>query len=188
MTKFTEWLHSLQDNNSISIAVDFLGKTHHSPLSESDFVYYEAVSYWGDNLSTSRIEYSTEKPLIMCYQDSQIEVGYRSLRPYIKPCFEKEFHKSNITAEVSEYDESIHKWLVSLFDDDVETIVLREYGLVVGRKYYIKIGTEQYYLPPSPPDIRPKTRTNTVLIVSDEPICEGKPAGELTPVFQGWGY
>ena len=175
----------LKDNNKEKdpFEVVFIGDAEESPESKKEYIYFEVVLYYGEDVleGTYRTLYNREGNFIFTYDDKyNVKIRWRKLRPYIADIWEKEFTKDNLDTAPAGVKNVFTK-------KEVKKAKLVEVGIEKGKKYYAMFKQESYSLPPTR-DGKPKRKTNLVLMISDKPFKDRKPQTELSPLFKGWTY
>lgn len=106
----------------------------------------------------------------------EVDLGWRLLRPYLRPTLVKEYKKG---------DRGIPKPAGKLFvDPKVKSIYTAEYCLEVGKTYHTEASNYLYRNPPKQPGDKSGAGTRRLLIVSDHPIGPRGPEGEVTLAFR----
>lgn len=122
--------------------------------------------------------YTAEADLVAHTPRGELELSWRSLRPYLAPAFDQTWTrgKARGAPKVVRAD---------LRNGPVRAV---EYCLATDRSYYARVNVETYMLPPEGPGEPPGEGRNAVLVVSDVPFVEGRPPHSITPTFRGWSY
>lgn len=177
-----EFIDLMKDSGGFEVTVD--GTPQKSFFTGKTYVHYETVAYFGEDdiKSTRRILYHTEKGFTVRHRNTVMAVDFRRIRTSIAPSFEKTYTKSGNYAPGSEAEKSI---LAMLDQEKVPAVMIAEFGLEAGKKYYARVKTESYHLPPREPDGRPQKKENRVLVISSSQLPNDI---ELTPLYQSWSY
>jgi hypothetical protein len=143
------------------------GKESPAPVTGNKYVYIQIVTYCGgDDVMSSYRTWNSDDVFFMVYNNIRIKLNRNNVRTFIEE-----------TGSFSGKDIESGRMLPSI-----------EYGLVKNKKYYAKVSSEEYHLPPDRESGEPKKRTNHVLWISNKPFKNGKPQVELTPLYKGWSY
>lgn len=102
----------------------------------------------------------------------------RQLRLHLAPTLER---------ELTEDDEALPGELRQLVAEG-QINYLAEYCLEPGRTYHALVREDRSNLPPASPGGEPEIRVHRVLVISDGPMDEGRPAEEVVPSQRGWSY
>lgn len=163
-TEFKEYINRKGINEFDAV----FGCEREIPLpSGNRYVYAQVVTWCGaDDPKSSYRTWGSDDPFYMLYENIKIDIDRSKIRTFI-----------NKTGSFKEKDGNSGTILLS-----------DEYGIVSGRKYFIRLAFEEYTLPPERGDSKPQKRKNYVLWVSDNPYKGGRPQIELTPLYKHWSY
>ncbi len=180
--EFREFLDMMKDEASFEVTVE--GTSRKSFFTGKSYINYEAVAYFGldDIRSTRRMMYHTEESFTVRHKNMVVEADFRRIRTALVPSFEKTYNRGGINAPRSEAEKSI---LAMLDEEKVPAVMIAEFGLEAGKKYYARVKTESYHLPPREPGGKPQRKENRVLLISGSPLPNNT---ELTPLYQSWSY
>ncbi len=123
--------------------------------------------------------YQSERTLQLTRDGQTAELSHRKLRAHIAPTLEVSFAAVDDTTPPP-----VRDWL----KEHPGPAVLAEYCLLQGQDYHVALDVETYMLPPSGPDGEPGQGRNEVLLLSDQPLVDGKPPGARTPAYDNWSY
>lgn len=168
--------------------VRLVGKGEESLLAHARCAYFEWAYGDADDASYA-IGYRSEAPLaVVAFVPAaegkpavvqSFELSTRKLRPYVAPSFARALKPG---------DKPIPEPVAELFAKGAKRASLTEHCLAIDHDYQAIVRIETYRLPPRGPGAKPGRGTNRVLVVSDRPFVDGKPAGEVTPAFRNWSY
>jgi hypothetical protein len=177
-----EFIERMKDSTGFEVTVE--GAQQKSFFTGKNYVHYETVAYFGqDNIrSTLRILYHTEGSFTVRHGKMAVAVDFSRVRTCLAPSFEKTFTKDTINAPGSEAEKSI---MALLEEETAPAVIIAEFGLEVGKKYFARVKTERYHLPPREPGGKPQKRENRVLLLSGSPLPNDI---ELTPLYRSWSY
>lgn len=145
----------------------FDGKVSPAPVTGNKYVYIQIVTYCGDDdVMSSYRTWNSDDDFFLVYKNIRLKLNRINIRTFIEE-----------TGSFSEKDIESGRMLPSV-----------EYGLVKNKKYYIKVSSEKYHLPPDRENGEPEKITNHVLWISSKPFKSGKPKVELTPLYKSWSY
>jgi hypothetical protein len=180
--EFQDFVAQMKGIESFDIAIE--GKRAASYYTGKKYVHYETVAFFGadDIKATRRILYHTEEDITVRYKNITVTAGYRRIRTSLAPTFEKTYTRDDLVSPGTDGEKAL---LGILEEEKVPAVLLSEFGLEPGKKYYGHIKTESYHLPPRGPGAKPERRENRVLVISDRPLPNDT---GLTPLYQGWSY
>jgi hypothetical protein len=180
--EFSEFTERVKGLDCFVISME--GRDAVSPFTGKRYVHYETVAYFGgeDIRSAHRILYHTENGFSLRYAGSLVDVRYGQIRTCIGPAFENSFTAAELTTPRTEAEKAAR---AVLDEEKAPALLLCEYGLEPGKKYYCRIKTEGYHLPPAGPEGKPRRKENRVLVIADRPFPNDC---ELTPLYRGWRY
>jgi hypothetical protein len=177
-------LSTLADKGTFEITVG--GELQTSFIGKKSCVWFEWDIGEGErtdgafNWHTWSNGYNTEGILLVHTAHGTVELSWRKMRLAAKPTTEELFSPKthpNPPPYVKAWWER---------HAPAETYVA-EYCLQPEKTYWARVDEESHKLPPRDEDGEPVRRTNTTLIISDEPF-DVNPKSALTPVFSSWGY
>lgn len=180
--EFPEFIDMMKDNACFEVTVE--GAPRKSFFTGKTYIHYETVAYFGqeDITSTRRMLYHTEDGFTVRHKNIAVATDFRRIRTSISPSFKKTYTRSTINAAGSETEQAIQ---AMLDEEKVTALMIAEFGLEAGKKYYARVKTESYHLPPREPDGKPRRKENRVLLISDRQLPDNR---ELTPLYQSWSY
>jgi hypothetical protein len=180
--EFRDFLDRMSARAGFEVTIE--GAPQTSFFTGKSYVHYETVAYFGqeDIRSTWRNLYHTEHDFTLRHGDTAVTLDFRRMRTSLAPADEKTYTKEMLGAPKSDAEKSI---LAMLDEEGVPAVMIAEFGLVAGKKYYARVRTESYHLPPEGPGGRPKRKENRVLLVSDRPLTGDV---RLTPLYRNWSY
>lgn len=131
------------------------------------YVFLQMVTWCGENdVMSSYRTWNSEDEFFMVYENITVALRPSSVRTFIEK-----------TGSFKQKD-----------SDDGRMLPSVEFGLIKNKKYFVKISSEEYHLPPDRESGKPRKRTSHVLWISSRPYKEGKPQVELTPMYRNWSY
>jgi hypothetical protein len=180
--EFREFIDMMKDREGFEVTVE--GAPRKSFFTGKTYVHYETVAYFGqdDSKSSRRILYHTEDGFTVRYNNIAVAADFHLIRTSLSPSFEKTYTKNTTDATGSEAEKSIR---AMLDEEKVPVVLIAEFGLEAGKKYYARVKTESYHLPPREPDGKPQRKENRVLLISGRQLPN---TIELTPLYQSWSY
>jgi len=138
-----------------------------APVTGNRYIFIQIVTYCGaDDIMSSFRKWNSDDDFVLIYKNVRVTLSPVKVRTFIEKT--GSFQSSG--------------------DGDGRLLPSVEYGLVKGKKYFIRISSEGYHLPPDREDGKPRRRINHVLWISSRPYKDGKPQIELTPMYKGWSY
>ncbi len=179
---FNEFTGKVKGRDSFEITVQ--GRVRESYFTGKKYVHFETVAYFGrdDIRSTYQILYHTQEDFTVMHGTMAVAVRYSQVRTCLSPSLERKFTKEDLADHRSEKEKSLR----SILDNgEAAELLLVEYGLEAGKKYYGSLKTESYHLPPRERGGKPERREKTVLVISDRAFPNDI---EVTPVYKGWSY
>ncbi|HOT46206.1 MAG TPA: hypothetical protein PLM53_15955 [Spirochaetota bacterium] len=179
---FHEFTRQVKGTDPFELTV--AGAEHVSFFTGRSYVHYEAVAFCGrdDIRSTYRILFHTADDFTIMYGPYAVDCRYSQVRTCIAPSVERNYRKDELSNPESDRQKSLR----SILDDgEGERLLLVEYGLEAGRKYYGRVKTESHHLPPREQGGKPERGEKSVLVISDRPFPNDC---ELTPLYKGWSY
>lgn len=164
---FYEFREYLKSEGVEECVVFFDGKETAAAVTGHRYVFLQVVTYCGESdVMSSYRTWNSEDEFIMVYKNFRIKLSPSSVRTFTEKTGSFEQKES----------------------DDGRVLPSLEFGLVKNKKYFVKISSEEYHLPPDRESGKPQKRTNYVLWISSRPFKEGKPQVELTPIYRHWSY
>ena len=152
---------------------------------EETFLGHARAGYWewiygereSGKLTTYSVGYHSEKPFQIEVEKRRFTVSPRKIRAFLAPSLEQEFGPK---------DASTPEGLKEEIRKSGKPVAVAEYRLEIGKTYFGLAHTEHMKLPPQGEGRPPSGVKRAVLWISDRPFVEGRPPGELTPVYRGW--
>jgi hypothetical protein len=164
---FDEFREYLKTEGVAEFEAVFDGIESPAPVSGNKYLFLQIVTYCGEgDVMSSYRTWNSDDEFTLVYENFRVKLDRSRVRTFIEK-----------TGSFKEKD-----------IDDGRMLPSDEYGLVKNRKYYAKISSEEYHLPPDRESGKPRRRTNHVIWISSRPFKDGKPQVELTPMYKGWSY
>jgi len=164
---FDEFSEYLKTEGIEEFETSFDGIESAAPVTGNKYLFLQIVTYCGDeDIMSSYRTWNSDDEFALVYKNFRIQLDRSKVRTFIEK-----------TGSFEEKDIDGGRMLPS-----------EEYGLVKNKKYYAKISSEEYHLPPDRESGKPRKRTNHVLWISSRPFKSGRPQVELTPMYKGWSY
>ena len=171
-------------NNTVEISI--AGTELISPFSKNKYAYSEIVLYFGDadNIKSSyRILYHSDEGIVVNYKNKNYKLPLYKLRLHLDPVSETRIKYSDLQKKTNLNE--FEKVLIKEFkQNDVNEILVSEFGLFIGRKYFAKVSEESYFLPPEHGE-EPAEKFNDVLLISNQDFSNKI---ERTPRYSRWMY
>ncbi len=179
---FHEFAEKVKGKGSFELTVG--GAARKSFFTGKTYIHYETIAFYGrdDIKSTYQILYHTQEDFTIRYGSVAVELRYSQVRTCLSPSFERKYKKDELAEPQSDREKSLRSILEN---EEAEALLLVEYGLEAGKKYYGRLTTESYHLPPRERGGKPERRQKTVLVISDRAFPNDC---ELTPLYKGWSY
>lgn len=179
---FHEFAEKVKGKESFAITV--AGASRESFFTGAAYVHYETVAFIGkeDMTSAFQILYHTQEDFSVIYNNAAVAVRYSQIRTCLNPSFKKRYARESLAAPRSEIEKSLRSILDA---EDVPALLLVEYGLQTGKRYFGRLKNESYHLPPQEQGGKPQRREKTVLLISDRAFPNDC---DLTPLYKGWSY
>lgn len=180
--EFRDFIERMKESAGFELTVD--GAKQKSFFTGKTYVHYETVAFFGqeDIRSARRILYHAEKDFTLRHGDMAVTADFRRIRTCLAPSQERTYTKVGLKAPASEAEKAI---LAILDEEQAPAVMISEFGLEAGKKYYGRVKTESYHLPPDGPGGKPRRRENRVLLISNRPLPNDI---KLTPLYQDWSY
>ena len=164
---FDDFREYLKQEKIEECEAGFTGKEYSAPVTGNKYVFIQIVTYCGEvDIMSSYRTWNRNDEFVMVYKNIHVALNPAKVRTFIEE-----------TGSFSEKDIEGGRMLPSV-----------EYGLVKNKKYYVKVSSEEYHLPPDREKGKLQKRTSHVLWISSRPFKDGKPQVELTPMYKGWSY
>ena len=164
---FGEFREYMEREGITEIEVAFNGNETVAPVTGHKYVFLQIVTYCGEkDIMSSYRTWNSSDEFIMVYQNFRVTLEPSEVRTFIEET--GSFKEKNT--------------------DDGRILPSLEYGLIKNKKYYIRLSSEEYHLPPDRESGKPQHRTSHVLWISSKAYKQGMPQVELTPMYKGWSY
>jgi len=164
---FDEFHEYLKNESVDECEVVFDGNESAAPVTGNKYLFIQIVTYCGeDDVMSSYRTWSSDDDFFLVYKNLRVILNPSRVRTFIEE-----------TGSFKEKDIDNGRMLPS-----------REFGLIKNKKYYVRVSSEEYDLPPDRESGKRRHKTNHVLWISSKPYKNGKPQVELTPMYKGWSY
>jgi hypothetical protein len=180
--EFRDFIERMKKSAGFELTIE--GAPQKSFFTGKTYLYYETIAFFGqeDIRSTRRILYHTEKDFTLRHGDVAVTADFRLIRTCLAPSQERTYTKDGLKTPGSAAEKAI---LAILDEEQVPAVMISEFGLEAGKKYYARVKTESYHLPPDKPGGKSQRRENRVLLISNRPLPNDI---KLTPLYQDWSY
>lgn len=162
---FEEFRDFLKNENISECEVTFDGKETAAPVTGNKYLFLQIITYCGDDdITSSYRTWNTDDEFYLVYKNLRVKLSRTKVRTFIEK-----------TGSFEEMEEG------RMFPSD-------EFGLVKGKKYFVRFSVEEYHLPPDRESGRPQKKINHVLWISNKTFINTMPQIKLTPMYERWSY
>lgn len=143
--------------------VKFTGQGVTSFFGQVKCVYFEHAIFFEKNWSTSTNHYHSNEQFNTKVNGEEIEISIPPARVYMKPTLEQEYDTAKAPAKIKQVLKNVFSTR-----EIPKKVLIREWCILPGKEYFMRVISESYYLPPEPGSDSPTDASSTTYEIYDK--------------------